>query len=145
MSAANRFGHGLNQSKSPALSASSGPPISPKHRPIPSSIIGATETSPLLSHSPLSPKSGFFSNGPRSPPYEAIASPRGPLSPGGATRRMSGNSTNSMDPVYTWLGGGGGTGDEPGVDVRSKRDEEAWGHLTGKTQVTVGPLSLWRD
>jgi len=35
------------------------------------------------------------------------------------------------------LGAGGGTGDEPGVDVKSRRDEEAWGHLTGETKVTV--------
>ncbi|WVR03020.1 hypothetical protein IAU60_000009 [Kwoniella sp. DSM 27419] len=32
---------------------------------------------------------------------------------------------------------GGGTGDEPGVDVKSKRDEEAYGHLRAKTKVTV--------
>lgn len=38
--------------------------------------------------------------------------------------------------MYSWLGGGG-TGDEPGVDVKSRRDEEAWGHLTGPTNITV--------
>jgi hypothetical protein len=32
---------------------------------------------------------------------------------------------------------GGGTGDEPGVDVRSRRDEEAYGHLKGGTTVTI--------
>lgn len=38
---------------------------------------------------------------------------------------------------YKWLSQGGGTGDEPGVDVKSRRDEEAYGHLKGKTNVTV--------
>ena len=46
-----------------------------------------------------------------------------------------------MAPVYTWLGGGGGTGDEPGVDVKSRKDEDAWGHLTGKTSITVRAFS----
>nr|XP_019048093.1 hypothetical protein I302_01858 [Kwoniella bestiolae CBS 10118]OCF27023.1 hypothetical protein I302_01858 [Kwoniella bestiolae CBS 10118] len=32
---------------------------------------------------------------------------------------------------------GGGTGDEPGVDVKSRRDEEAYGHLKNKTKITV--------
>lgn len=39
---------------------------------------------------------------------------------------------------YRWLSGGGSnTGDEPGVDVRSARDQEAYGHLKAKTHVTV--------
>lgn len=43
---------------------------------------------------------------------------------------------------YHWLSSDDGTvnanlGDEPGVDVRSKRDEEAYSHLKGKTNVTV--------
>nr|XP_018266065.1 uncharacterized protein I303_00034 [Kwoniella dejecticola CBS 10117]OBR88223.1 hypothetical protein I303_00034 [Kwoniella dejecticola CBS 10117] len=40
---------------------------------------------------------------------------------------------------YRWLttAAGGGTGDEPGVDVKSRRDEEAYGHLKNKTKVTV--------
>lgn len=40
---------------------------------------------------------------------------------------------------YRWLSstGGGGTGDEPGVDVRSRRDEESYGHLDGRTQISV--------
>lgn len=32
---------------------------------------------------------------------------------------------------------GGGTGDEPGVDVRSRRDEEAYNHLKGSANITV--------
>ena len=54
-------------------------------------------------------------------------------------------STTSLDrPHFDWtaplLGstpGMGPLGDEPGVDVKSKRDEETYGHLKGKTQVTV--------
>ena len=38
---------------------------------------------------------------------------------------------------YRWLSGGSNTGDEPGVDVRSERDQEAYGHLKGKTHITV--------
>lgn len=53
---------------------------------------------------------------------------------------MSTISSNSGEPVYSWLGGGG-TGDEPGVDVKSRRDEEAWGHLTGPTNITVRSLA----
>ncbi|KLT39689.1 hypothetical protein CC85DRAFT_288259 [Cutaneotrichosporon oleaginosum] len=38
-----------------------------------------------------------------------------------------------------WLPGGAGgeTGDEPGVDVRSARDQEAYGHLKAPTAITV--------
>ncbi|ORY26965.1 hypothetical protein BCR39DRAFT_539585, partial [Naematelia encephala] len=44
---------------------------------------------------------------------------------------------------YHWLAGaagdakGGRTGDEQGVNVKSKRDQEAYAHLTGRTKVTV--------
>lgn len=50
-------------------------------------------------------------------------------------------SPGGNKPRYRWLSGarGGGTGDEPGVDVRSQRDEEAYGHLTGHSHVTVSP------
>jgi hypothetical protein len=49
-------------------------------------------------------------------------------------------SPGGSKPKYRWLSqaGGGGTGDEPGVDVRSRRDEESYGHLTGRSHVTVG-------
>ncbi|KAL1407222.1 hypothetical protein Q8F55_006639 [Vanrija albida] len=40
-------------------------------------------------------------------------------------------------PRYKWLSGGKNTGDEPGVDVRSARDQETYGHLRGRTHVTV--------
>lgn len=47
---------------------------------------------------------------------------------------------------YQWLSGsyqvaGGATGDEPGVDVRSKRDEEAYSHLKGRTTISVSKSS----
>lgn len=38
-------------------------------------------------------------------------------------------------PKYKWLSNN--TGDEPGVDVRSERDEEMYKHLRGKANVTV--------
>lgn len=38
-------------------------------------------------------------------------------------------------PKYKWLSNN--TGDEPGVDVRSERDEEMYQHLRGKANVTV--------
>lgn len=63
----------------------------------------------------------------------------GPSSP---TSRMAHLfSPGGTKPRYRWLSGarGGGTGDEPGVDVRSQRDEEAYGHLTGHSHVTVSP------
>ncbi|WWC67393.1 uncharacterized protein I206_101301 [Kwoniella pini CBS 10737] len=46
---------------------------------------------------------------------------------------------NKQREEYRWLNtsAGGGTGDEPGVDVKSKRDEEAYGHLKNKTKVTI--------
>lgn len=48
-------------------------------------------------------------------------------------------SPGGTKPRYRWLSGarGGGTGDEPGVDVRSQRDEEAYGHLTSHSHITV--------
>jgi hypothetical protein len=48
-------------------------------------------------------------------------------------------SPGGSKPKYRWLSspGGGGTGDEPGVDVRSRRDEESYGHLDGRTQISV--------
>ena len=48
-------------------------------------------------------------------------------------------SPGGSKPKYRWLSspGGGGTGDEPGVDVRSRRDEESYGHLNGRTQISV--------
>ena len=52
-----------------------------------------------------------------------------------------GSAAAAARPTIHWLSGakgkGGGTGDEPGVDVRSKRDEESYGHLKGSTQITV--------
>lgn len=51
-------------------------------------------------------------------------------------------SPGGTKPKYRWLSatGGGGTGDEPGVDVRSRRDEESYGHLDGRTQISVRQL-----
>lgn len=85
---------------------------------------------------PQSPRS------PRSPRLAGLFSPKlkprhaGDFEAGLGHRPMSTISSNSGEPVYSWLGGGG-TGDEPGVDVKSRRDEEAWGHLTGPTNITV--------
>jgi hypothetical protein len=48
-------------------------------------------------------------------------------------------SPGGTKPKVSWLSStrGGGTGDEPGVDVRSRRDEESYGHLNGRTEITV--------
>ncbi|KAL7420422.1 hypothetical protein Q5752_005393 [Cryptotrichosporon argae] len=61
-------------------------------------------------------------------PHPPAGSPA--LSPGGRRR-------SSAAPKYRWLSGGGRTGDEPGVDVRSQRDEDSYGHLKAETKVTV--------
>lgn len=59
-----------------------------------------------------------------------------PTGPGSSDRRKS--SGVSQKPRYRWLSQpGGGTGDGPGVDVRSWRVEEAYGGLKGKTTVTA--------
>ncbi|EIW73078.1 hypothetical protein TREMEDRAFT_67197 [Tremella mesenterica DSM 1558] len=51
---------------------------------------------------------------------------------------LENNTTSPKSPtLFNQLRQRGGTGDEPGVDVRSKRDEEAYGHLKGPTRVTV--------
>lgn len=92
-------------------------------------------------NSPPSPGSGFLSpkhrtsKGPRSPALSSSYSHS--HVPYRSLSTISGSSSQSGDPEYSWLGAGGGTGDEPGVDVKSRRDEEAWGHLTGETKVTV--------
>jgi hypothetical protein len=86
--------------------------------------------------SPHSPRS------PRSPRLVGLFSPKlkargaGDFEAGLGHRAMSTTSSGSGEPVYSWLGGGG-TGDEPGVDVKSRRDEEAWGHLTDPSKITV--------
>ncbi|BEJ14529.1 hypothetical protein CspHIS471_0402960 [Cutaneotrichosporon sp. HIS471] len=74
----------------------------------------------------------------------------GELSPGSTTPapRIPGQSRtlpiprrrrSSVIGQVHWLPGGAGgeTGDEPGVDVRSARDQEAYGHLKSKTSITV--------
>ncbi|ORX35165.1 hypothetical protein BD324DRAFT_634098 [Kockovaella imperatae] len=66
----------------------------------------------------------------------------------GARLPGSGESFNSTSPLnggpsarYRWLSSGQllntRTGDEPGVDVRSRRDEAAYGHLTDESHITV--------
>ncbi|WWC90302.1 uncharacterized protein L201_005235 [Kwoniella dendrophila CBS 6074] len=80
--------------------------------------------SPHSSNSPLSPVSG-----------------RSGLSGShGGVRQRRKHKKHKKHEDYRWMSTtaqGGGTGDEPGVDVKSKRDEEAYGHLKNKTKVTV--------
>lgn len=78
--------------------------------------------SPFQPHSPTSPK---FLAGLHRRRQSAPA-----VSPTSSTKRKT----------FQWQGSaaGGGTGDEPGVDVRSQRDEDAYSHLKGPTKVTVG-------
>ncbi|OCF72414.1 hypothetical protein I204_06793 [Kwoniella mangroviensis CBS 8886] len=89
--------------------------------------VEANVLSPNSSNEPLSPLSG-----------------RSGLSGSGAGgvrhRKAHKNRHHKKREEYRWLSttaAGGGTGDEPGVDVKSKRDEEAYGHLKNKTKVTV--------
>lgn len=71
----------------------------------------------------VSPTQSVFS-GEQTPIWEGRPAPR---------RRRSSNA-----PHVRWLGSGNpNTGDEPGVDVRSARDQEAYGHLKGPTKITV--------
>lgn len=54
------------------------------------------------------------------------------------SRGLDGPSPHQLH--YRWMTGDtmvGTTGDEPGVDVRSWRDEEAYGHLKGKANIKV--------
>ncbi|RXK37391.1 hypothetical protein M231_05378 [Tremella mesenterica] len=66
-------------------------------------------------------------------------SPKSPKLFNQLRQRHQSSPTNSNKGGYRYhsTSAGGGTGDEPGVDVRSKRDEEAYGHLKGPTRVTV--------
>lgn len=74
----------------------------------------------------VSPTTSVFS-GEHTPLWEGRPIPR---------RRRS-----SAAPNVRWLGGGNpNTGDEPGVDVRSARDQEMYGHLNGPTKITVGAV-----
>ncbi|ODN86323.1 hypothetical protein L198_07342 [Cryptococcus wingfieldii CBS 7118] len=55
-------------------------------------------------------------------------------------RRVSGASGQAHGgDEYRWLSTvvADGTGDEPGVDVKSKRDEKTYGHLKAKTKIEV--------
>lgn len=78
---------------------------------------------------------GGSSNSAASSPNIRPTGPGSGSGVGGDRRKSSGVS---QKPRYRWLSQpGGGTGDEPGVDVRSRRDEEAYSGLKGKTTVTV--------
>lgn len=61
--------------------------------------------------------------------------------PGGPSRSLPipRRRRSSVIGQVHWLPGGAGgqTGDEPGVDVRSARDQEAYGHLKSPTAITV--------
>ncbi|KAK8844840.1 hypothetical protein IAR55_006690 [Kwoniella newhampshirensis] len=99
------------------------------------------EANPLAS-----PASAFSTRSPLSP-----KSPKSTLSSSGLPSIQAGHGTgvrhrrrshhrNRDSTKYRWLNTSavaGGTGDEPGVDVKSKRDEEAYGHLKAKTHVKI--------
>ncbi|OCF43448.1 hypothetical protein I317_02748 [Kwoniella heveanensis CBS 569] len=99
---------------------------------------GDIEANPLSPHSSNTPLS------PTSPASGQGIGVYGTGAPGNAHmrhRRKSNHRHKNQNHLaqYRWLttSAGGGTGDEPGVDVKSKRDEEAYGHLKNKTKVTV--------
>ena len=83
----------------------------------------------------------------KSPDIESTAASAAPLSP---NSRRSGlqlrrKTLNRSPERYHWVSAGpsgGGIGDEPGVDVRSRRDELAYGPLKGSATITVGPTFL---
>ncbi|KAK4684434.1 hypothetical protein P7C73_g5743, partial [Tremellales sp. Uapishka_1] len=63
-----------------------------------------------------------------------------PADPSSLRSSMQSFKVKPDRPVYKWLDQGyvgGQTGDEPGVDVRSQRDEKSYSHLKGETRVTV--------
>ncbi|WRT63134.1 uncharacterized protein IL334_000037 [Kwoniella shivajii] len=67
-------------------------------------------------------------------------SPLSPISQRSGGMRHRVHHKKHKERQYRWMStmaAGGGTGDEPGVDVKSKRDEEAYGHLKNKTKVTI--------
>lgn len=86
----------------------------------------------------LEDSSGSVSPGSTSPrphPYRG-SNPRQPMTmPTMPPRRRRSSAIGQIH----WLPGGAGgeTGDEPGVDVRSARDQEAYGHLKSRTWITV--------
>lgn len=80
----------------------------------------------VAAHSPLSHSRRFTS---------ATSTPA--ASPGLERPSSRRRRSSLMATRYRWLSGGSNTGDEPGVDVRSQRDQEAYGHLKGKTHITV--------
>lgn len=57
------------------------------------------------------------------------------VSSGDSEMRRPRRRSSLTGPKYKWLSNN--TGDEPGVDVRSERDEEMYKHLRGKANVTV--------
>ncbi|WVQ82784.1 hypothetical protein IAT38_004916 [Cryptococcus sp. DSM 104549] len=75
----------------------------------------------------------------RSPLSHTGGSPTATTGIGMRHRHLSTSSQKSKEMKYRWLSTSvaGGTGDEPGVDVRSRRDEESYGHLKGKTEIKV--------
>nr|XP_031861972.1 uncharacterized protein CI109_002385 [Kwoniella shandongensis]KAA5529044.1 hypothetical protein CI109_002385 [Kwoniella shandongensis] len=93
---------------------------------------------------PLSDAPSIFSNrSPLSPksPKSTLSGANAPPGGGLGVRHRRRTHHKHRDPTQNrWLttsAAAGGTGDEPGVDVKSKRDEEAYGHLKAKTHVKV--------
>ncbi|WVQ94602.1 hypothetical protein IAU59_001682 [Kwoniella sp. CBS 9459] len=125
------------------------------HQGTPTSIRSDHSYSHQGEANPLSPHSSNTPLSPTSPPtpghgignYGTGAAAAGTGGGSGAGnahmrhRRKSNHRHKNQNHLaqYRWLttSAGGGTGDEPGVDVKSKRDEEAYGHLKNKTKVTV--------
>ena len=156
--AAHRFSHPHSSASNPggsdiALSPGSSLPPSPhpflptngSHIDLEAGELPSPLATPMSEHGPVGSRKVHFS-----PEFTRVSSRRSshssrrlieveeedPVSPGSTSR------INSTRARYKWLspGRGGATGDEPGVDVRSKRDEEGYGHLTGRTTVTVSRI-----
>ncbi|CAD6581015.1 MAG: hypothetical protein TREMPRED_002905 [Tremellales sp. Tagirdzhanova-0007] len=83
-----------------------------------------------------------FASPSKAPPdVESSAASTSPLPPSSRSgSQLRRRNLNYSQERYHWVSSGpsgGGIGDEPGVDVRSRRDELAYGHLKGSATITV--------
>lgn len=90
----------------------------------------------------LRPGMGFGGNSASATGYNGGAGVGGAGGVGGGVGgrpRPARRRSSAAPPRYRWLSGSGvgNTGDEPGVDVRSARDQETYAHLKARTHVTV--------
>jgi len=131
--------HRFNSSSSPQSHYSHSQSPNNQTSPIPISSDPTPGLSPLPSQpSSLNSNASSQSHSSQSPKYNTDSSR---LHGFRSRKQKDGSGSASIEESYHWLSGGtgvgGGTGDEPGVDVRSKRDEESYRHLNGRCHISV--------